>query len=186
MFSRRDFLKTALLATAAPQLILPEEIQAAERGREPWRHMAQMPLYLVRGKETFQLDLRKVGHFSTFRYITRDVKAGKIGYPDPELGGLLSWIQSVIAVRTGKFTPLYITSGMRTQETNSKIEGAARNSMHLPDSQGLFRAIDLHSKDVSPRQIASLAKMAQEGGVGLYSDRGFLHIDTGRVRTWGK
>lgn len=182
--SRRDFLKSALIATAAPSLILPELCKA--EGRAPWRYMSSMPLYLVRGKETFKLDLRKVGHFATFRYITRDVQADRVGYPDPELGGLLSWIQSVIAVRTGSWQPLYITSGMRTRETNNNTEGAVRNSMHLPDRNGVFRAIDMHSNQVSPRQIASLAHLAEEGGVGLYSNRGFIHLDTGRVRTWGR
>ncbi len=184
MLNRRDFLKAALLATATPSLIMPEDIQASSP--KPWLNMTSMPLYLKRGKDVARLDLREVGHFSTFRYLTRDVKANTIGYPDPDLAGLVSWIQAVVATRRGVLEPFVITSGLRTKATNRAIEGAAQNSMHLPDERGVFRAIDLYSPKVSPSEIAELAKAAREGGVGLYSSRGFLHIDTGRVRAWGK
>lgn len=183
MISRRDFLKAAVLATAAPALILPETTFA---GLAPWQHMKDMPLHLFRNGEEFMLNLRQNGHFGSFRYATRDLKANVIGYPDPELAGLLSWIQAVVAIKKGKWYPFHITSGLRTKDTNNKTEGAARNSMHLPDKNGVFRAVDLYAPGISPKEIASLAKVAREGGVGLYSSRGFIHIDTGKVRAWGK
>lgn len=188
MLDRRDFLKICLAATAAPTLILPDEANAfvSDEGLKPWLYMKEMPLFIKRGKDAFKIDLRRKGHFDTFRYATRDIKANVIGYPDPHLGGLISWMQATIAARTGKFHPFVITSGLRTQATNSRIEGAARNSMHLPDENGFFRAVDIHSPAVPPKEIAALAKLAQEGGVGIYSSRGFIHVDTGRVRTWGK
>jgi len=63
---------------------------------------------------------------------------------------------------------------------NKKSSGVAKKSLHM---QG--RAIDIR---LPGRQLASLQQAAMSlhaGGVGYYSRSDFIHIDTGRVRSWG-
>jgi uncharacterized protein YcbK (DUF882 family) len=75
--------------------------------------------------------------------------------------------------------PLEITSGFRHLITNNSTEGAARNSHHL---QGT--AADFMVNGVDLNAIARFGLYLQGGGVGVYQNRGFIHIDKGRVRSW--
>ena len=43
-----------------------------------------------------------------------------------------------------------------------------------------------HPRENQPRNIHKAALAMAAGGVGLYSGSGFVHIDTGRVRSWGQ
>ena len=74
---------------------------------------------------------------------------------------------------------IQVLSGYRTPEHNANLEGAAKNSMHL---QG--RAVDVHIPGMKTDVLSNMAKMIGVGGVGLYQDRGFIHVDTGPVRSW--
>ena len=53
------------------------------------------------------------------------------------------------------------------------------NSLHM---QG--RAIDIRLADVPLATLRSAAILAGRGGVGYYPASDFVHVDTGRVRTW--
>ena len=75
--------------------------------------------------------------------------------------------------------PLLVLSGYRTQATNSKLEGAVPNSMHL-----FGRAVDIHSTEVGSKALYDLATSLQIGGTGWYPRGGFVHIDSGRLRKW--
>ena len=80
--------------------------------------------------------------------------------------------------------PFEVISAYRSAKTNAELaaksNGVARGSMHV---RGM--AIDIR---VPGRRLETLHREAlalQAGGVGLYSGSGFIHVDTGRVRTWG-
>ena len=45
-------------------------------------------------------------------------------------------------------------------------------------------AIDVMLPDVELKAIAVAARGMEAGGVGFYPRSGFVHIDTGPVRTW--
>ena len=184
MLNRREFLKSAMCATATGLLIPQSALAEQDRKPMPWLRMKAMPLLASRNGQTFHVDFRQRGSWEYFRYLTRDVQADLVGNPNPSLGGLLSWMQMAIAQYTGKIYPFEITSGMRTRKTNQSVEGAARNSMHLPDENLMFHAVDFRARGLPSQAIATLAWRAQEGGVGLYTDREFVHVDSGRVRTW--
>ena len=79
--------------------------------------------------------------------------------------------------------PYMLLSGYRSPATNAMLrkttEGVARNSLHMSG-----QAIDLR---VPGTRLTTLRDQAQElksGGVGYYPSSDFVHIDTGRVRTW--
>jgi uncharacterized protein YcbK (DUF882 family) len=46
------------------------------------------------------------------------------------------------------------------------------------------RAIDVRVADVSTTVLRDAARELGRGGVGYYRDSDFVHVDTGRVRTW--
>jgi uncharacterized protein YcbK (DUF882 family) len=110
--------------------------------------------------------------------ILRDVRADVIGEMDMRLLDLIFCIQKWL-VDYGIDLPLHILSGLRTARTNSRTEGAARNSEHL-----YARAADIRIPGIPSDYLAQLAALLQAGGVGIYLDKGFVHIDVGRLRRW--
>jgi len=76
-----------------------------------------------------------------------------------------------------------VISGYRSPRTNAKLRnksnGVARKSLHM---QG--RAIDVRLADVSTGNLYEAALAMKAGGVGYYEKSDFLHLDTGRFRTW--
>jgi uncharacterized protein YcbK (DUF882 family) len=79
-------------------------------------------------------------------------------------------------------TSATILSAYRTAETNAMLArttfGVAEHSQHI-----LGRALDLR---LGSRlgEAMNAARAMQRGGVGWYPHSGFIHIDTGPVRTW--
>jgi hypothetical protein len=72
---------------------------------------------------------------------------------------------------------LKINSAYRSPAHNKKI-GGAKNSMHV---QG--RAFDVSNKGHNPVALYQAALQAGFTGFGFY--RTFLHVDTGKRRSWG-
>lgn len=81
--------------------------------------------------------------------------------------------------------PYEIVSGYRSPATNamlrSRSRGVARNSYHVK-----AMAVDVKLASRSVRQMAGAAEALHAGGVGRYSRTGFVHMDCGPVRTWGR
>jgi len=80
--------------------------------------------------------------------------------------------------------PYTLISGYRSPQTNALLRrrssGVASGSLHL---QGMAADLQLRSRSV--RQIAGAAASCRAGGVGRYSGSNFVHMDCGRVRSWG-
>jgi len=110
--------------------------------------------------------------------LMRDVREDAAVQMSPVLLDILCGLQGIARVQ-GVDEPLITTSGHRSRRTNSRIEGAARNSLHV---QG--RAWDGRMPGMSSSGMAEAAKYLQGGGVGLYVQREFVHIDDGRLRSW--
>jgi uncharacterized protein YcbK (DUF882 family) len=76
-----------------------------------------------------------------------------------------------------------IISGYRSPESNAKMHaasrGVAKHSLHMEG-----RAIDVRLHGCSCADVRDLALAAAKGGVGYYHRSDFVHIDTGRFRTW--
>lgn len=80
--------------------------------------------------------------------------------------------------------PYMLISGYRSPQTNAMLRarsaGVARNSLHMRG-----QAADLRLKSRSVDQMARAAAACHAGGVGRYTRSDFVHMDCGRVRSWG-
>jgi len=76
-----------------------------------------------------------------------------------------------------------IISGYRSPESNASLAAAGRGvSKHSLHMEG--RAIDVRLHGCDCATLRDLALTAARGGVGYYRNSDFVHIDTGRFRTW--
>ncbi len=109
----------------------------------------------------------------------RDFRTEEVHSIDMELMGILSQIQ-MISGSSGVFE---IISGYRSPETNRLLRmrssGVAKHSLHMKG-----KAVDIRLSDVPTQKVHRIAMLLRRGGVGYYPHSDFVHIDTGRVRTW--
>ena len=75
--------------------------------------------------------------------------------------------------------PIELLSGYRTPATNAALKGSARDSMHM-----YGRAADIRIPGVAAADLAALMRLLQVGGVGRYDRQRFVHIDSGKPRSW--
>lgn len=98
---------------------------------------------------------------------------------DPQLLDILWEVQQV----AGHHDTFEIMSAYRSPETNEMLRanssGVAQGSQHL-----LGTAIDVRLRGLDTAKLRDTAIELQRGGVGYYAQSDFVHIDTGRVRTW--
>jgi uncharacterized protein YcbK (DUF882 family) len=77
-----------------------------------------------------------------------------------------------------------IISAYRSPQTNALLRrsstGVAEHSLHMEG-----RAIDIRLRGVDTVRLRAAAVALGRGGVGYYPDADFIHVDTGRFRTWG-
>ena len=94
--------------------------------------------------------------------------------------GLIDFLADVLAA-VGE-TSATILSAYRTAETNAMLArttfGVAEHSQHI-----YGRALDV-SLGSKLGEAMNVARAMQRGGVGWYPHSGFIHIDTGPVRSW--
>lgn len=109
-----------------------------------------------------------------------DWRTGEITKMDPKLFDLLYTLRR----RMDSDGPFDLVSGYRSPATNAQLrkksKGVAKKSLHM---SGM--AADIYLPD---RKLSVLRKAALElkaGGVGYYPKPGFVHVDTGKVRSWG-
>jgi uncharacterized protein YcbK (DUF882 family) len=112
--------------------------------------------------------------------LLRDVRANVMTAIDPGLLDVLRGIAGYYEAWQWNY-PLVVNSGYRTEATNRTLwrEGAARNSLHLSG-----RAADVWMPGIPVRDVGALGLHFRRGGVGFYVDKGFVHLDTGRLRSW--
>lgn len=111
--------------------------------------------------------------------LLRDFRSGDVGSIDAALLDLLHGL----AALTQSKRPFQIISGYRSPATNRALRehssGVASGSLHM---QG--RAIDIRLADVALGTLRDAARSMRAGGVGYYAASNFVHVDTGRIRTW--
>lgn len=76
--------------------------------------------------------------------------------------------------------PLIITSAYRSPEHNRAV-GGAKASKHMEAI-----AFDVRMDNHDPHKFEQAARAVGFTGFGYYPKSGFMHIDTGPARSWGK
>ena len=109
--------------------------------------------------------------------IYRDLQAGVERPISLQLLNLNYVIQSAVAQRWSP-RPMVLLSGFRTPQTNRRV-GGVEPSVHFTGQADDFIYAGLSFED-----NLRLARLFQVGGLGVYPDRGSLHKDLGRSRTW--
>jgi uncharacterized protein YcbK (DUF882 family) len=109
----------------------------------------------------------------------RDFRTQEVHPIDPALLDLLHALAGSLGTRE----PFHVISGYRSPRTNATLrarsEGVARHSLHMEG-----KAIDIRVPGVQLARVREAALDLRRGGVGFYPGPDFVHVDTGRVRTW--
>lgn len=114
----------------------------------------------------------------------RDHYNGQVGRIDPALFDLLHQVRSRLGIAEHDAPRFEVISGYRSPATNRFLRktrggGVATRSLHM---QG--QAIDVRLTGVPLAELRDAALSLNAGGVGYYPGEQFVHIDTGRVRSW--
>jgi uncharacterized protein YcbK (DUF882 family) len=116
---------------------------------------------------------------AALNHFLRDWRQDEVLPIDPRLFDMM--VQ--IAARVGQPPRFGIVSGYRSPKTNEMLRrkgrGAAKRSLHM-----IGRAIDLKLGGTRLSTLRRAALAVGGGGVGYYPGSGFVHIDTGDVRSW--
>lgn len=186
---RREAIKTIFLTGASTLLAARSGFAQAKNEKEQfWESFWSKPrsLHLTRPES---------GEYGVFHYwdnglitdeyeklcwLLRDIRAEVSKPIDLELLNLICGVTGWLSLY-GFNKPFVVHSGYRSEKTNSQLEGAAKNSMHL---QG--RAIDGRIEGLSAEYLGKVFAAFKTGGVGFYVNRqhDFIHADTGRIRYW--
>ena len=117
--------------------------------------------------------LEKINH------LLRDHRTGEVKEIDVRLLDLLHGL----ARKAGADRPYHVISGYRSPRTNALLRangrGVAERSQHL-----LGRAVDIRVPGLKLQDLYRAAVSLRGGGVGIYPESDFVHVDIGRVRTW--
>lgn len=117
--------------------------------------------------------------FERLSYVMRDFRTNEVFPMDPRVIDILSVIQR----KMGAQEPFEALSGYRSPKTNSMLRhvgnGVASNSFHM-----YGQAVDVRLPSYSTDKLRKAALSLKAGGVGYYPRSNFVHVDTGKVRTW--
>jgi len=176
---RRDLLKYGLLGIlgSVTPLLPGRDAMAATGGQ--WK----LDLHHSHTGEAFD-GVYRVGDrylpeaFERLNYMMRDFRTGEIFPMDPRVLDLISMVQA----KTGN-RKLEVLSGYRSPKTNAMLRrvgtGVAKNSYHM-----YGQAIDIRAWGYSSSRLRNLARSFRVGGVGYYPKSNFVHVDTGKIRSW--
>jgi len=176
MNQRRSFLKASLVLASSVPLI-----GKAANAAPPERKLS---LYNTHTGESLNRVFWAEGQFvpdalQDINKVLRDHRNNAVAIIDPQLLLLLDQMNA----KMGSGNQLHIISGYRSPESNALLNattnGVAKHSMHMDG-----KAIDIRMPGRSLAQVRKAAMSLRGGGVGYYPDSQFVHMDTGRLRSW--
>lgn len=119
------------------------------------------------------------GSLDEISYVLRDHRTDEVHSMDPITLDLMA----AVSRKVGATRPFEIISGYRSPDSNrelrSKSRGVAKNSYHM---KGM--AVDLRLPGVSLKTLRRAAIDLRMGGVGYYPKTNFVHLDSGKARSW--
>jgi len=165
-----------IVLTAAPAAFaaLPKQAGARSLTFEHTHTREKLRIVYAVGDKYVPDALRKLNH------LLRDHHSGQVGRIDPKLFDLLYRLKQTL----GSDAPFQVISGYRCPTTNAKLRkkgggGVAKKSLHMEG-----KALDIRVAGTSLTDLRDAAKASRRGGVGFYPQDGFVHVDTGTVRSW--
>jgi uncharacterized protein YcbK (DUF882 family) len=183
-WTRRTFLQTACAAGAGIAVARVVTAQGTAVSETPLPERS-IELHNTHTNEAVSVIYRRGEEYqeqalASLRNLMRDHRNGETHDIDPALYDQLHDL-ALAAHCPPRFE---IISGYRSPESNSAMasrpgSGVAKHSLHMEG-----RAIDVRLHGCSCADLRDLALAAKRGGVGYYRKSDFVHIDTGRVRTW--
>ena len=180
--SRRRFIKAGLSACALWTLPLAASLSHAKILQPAERKLGFVNLHTG---EQIQSVYWAEGQYipealQSFRDVLRDHRTGDIHTMDTDLFDLLHLLKS----KMNSDREFQVISAFRSQKTNemlaSRSGGVAQQSLHT-----LGKAIDIRLPGRQLSDLRTAALSLKTGGVGYYPKSDFVHIDTGRTRSWG-
>lgn len=185
-FNRRDILKAGLTGAlgALPLLLLGSVPAQASSMALPRTDAFNITFRSQHTGEMFSGAYRVGGKylpdaFEQINSVLRDFRTGEIFPVDPRVIDILYMTHR----KSGAGEPFEILSGYRSPRTNDMLrrnsEGVAQHSLHLTG-----QAVDVRLPGYSTKKLSRVAINIRAGGVGYYADSNFVHVDTGKVRTW--
>ncbi|MFD1625806.1 DUF882 domain-containing protein [Azospirillum griseum] len=171
---------TLITATVAPVVLGSSPVEAAPLAGS----VRRLALHNVNTGESFDGVYWADGNYKPdalkrLDVLLRDHRAKQVCHYDPRLFDLLARVHASL----DSDAPFEVICGYRSRKTNAmarrRSRGVAKESYH---TRGM--AIDIRLPDASLRGVSEFAKSIQAGGVGYYPRSGFVHLDTGPVRTW--
>lgn len=116
---------------------------------------------------------------ASFSHLLRDHRQNIAAPMDKRLYELLYQLNRTLNVSE----EFHVISGYRSPATNQMLAGkssaVAKKSYHMR-----AMAMDIAIPEVKLSQLREAAISLQLGGVGYYPESGFIHVDTGPVRSW--
>jgi uncharacterized protein YcbK (DUF882 family) len=155
--------------------------QGAKHVVEAPKHVALLNLHT---DERLDIEYFRDGAYlpqalSAIEVLLRDFRTGERHAIDPQLMDYLLEVAHTLGVEP-RFS---VISGYRSPLTNARLhEHSAEVAQHSLHMEG--RAIDVRMKGVDCANLAAHALDLKRGGVGYYRASDFVHLDTGRFRTW--
>ncbi len=147
--------------------------------------LRRLRLYHTHTGERIDIVYRRGGTFlpeaeQQLDYFLRDHRTGEVKHYDPHVFDILSDVAASVGHPEAE---IEIICGYRTSWSNEFLRagssGVAKSSLHMQ-----AHAIDIRIPGVDTLTLRDAALALGRGGVGYYPRSGFVHVDTGRVRTW--
>jgi uncharacterized protein YcbK (DUF882 family) len=186
LLKRRSLLKFGFAAIgaglAAPALAFADTGPIVDAG--PVDDMRSVSFNNLHTGESMQAVYWEQGNYipdvlDAVNHHLRDFRTGDVHPIDPRLLDLLD----ALSTRTETKGSFEVISGYRSAQTNALLrersDEVARKSFHV---QGM--AIDIRLADIDLERLHAAALSLGGGGVGLYPDSDFVHVDVGPVRNW--
>jgi uncharacterized protein YcbK (DUF882 family) len=184
VMDRRKLLLSGAAAAGLRELPAQAENPSSDWLPPKWRELGfpsrrWVTAVFVHTGERFQNIYMDDGNYimsavQEFSRICRDYRVNEFHWLEPKLMDLLF----VLHWKYNR-NEIKILSGYRTPQTNANIEGAALHSQHI-----LGKALDVHLPDIDNAAVAQDFKIFIEGGVGMYPQKHFTHLDWGPPRSW--
>ena len=181
--TRRALIRALTVAVAAAPVVTGAKVYGYTRGAGDIRRIrltsdrtgeSADTIYWIDGEYVPEA-LDEITHFM------RDWRNNKVHRIDARTVDIMAATQRLLDMEE----PFNLISGYRSPETNAMLRrrsaGVAKYSLHL-----FGQAADIRLRSRSVDQIFRAATFCSGGGVGKYSSSNFVHMDCGRVRTWGR